>query len=234
MVHSPIAATVELHVEQGPVLDQAGIPIGVVTAIVAQRRGVIRVHGQANHAGTTPMHLRSDAMVAAARAVLAIRRLGFGPASAATVGRLEVRPGVANVIPGEAELSFDVRAADDGRCDAAIEELHRALGTIGTVTNTTIESEVLTATPAVRTDDRLRDLIARTSRDRGLPWVELPSGAGHDCGHLARLGPVAMIFVPSTDGVSHHRSETSPPDALVAGAAVLLDVLVGADEVLDA
>jgi N-carbamoyl-L-amino-acid hydrolase len=179
------------------------------------------------------MHLRRDAMVAAARIVLTVRRLGFGPAAAATVGRLEAKPGVGNVIAGEVELSFDVRAADDRRCDAAIEELRRSLGTIGAVTNTSAGIEALLATPAVHTDDRLRDMIACASNLRDLRNVELPSGAGHDCGHMARLGPIAMIFVPSTGGVSHHPSETSPPDALVAGAAVLLDVLVRADEVFD-
>ncbi|HEY3809848.1 MAG TPA: Zn-dependent hydrolase [Acidimicrobiales bacterium] len=227
---SPVAATVELHIEQGPVLDTAAIPIGVVTAITGQRRGVIRVTGAANHAGTTPMTHRRDALVVAAHIVLAIEELALaGAADVATVGFLEARPNVANVIAGEVELSFDVRAADDADGDAAIKELQGRLAAIAASTATEVSCEPLPATPAVATDPRLRAMIAAAAAARDLRSVELPSGAGHDTAHLARLGPVAMIFVPSTGGVSHQAAESTTPEALVRGADVLLDVLCRAD-----
>jgi hydantoinase/carbamoylase family amidase len=229
----PVAATVELHIEQGPVLDTAAIPIGVVTAITGQRRGVIRVKGAANHAGTTPMTHRRDALVAAAHIVLAVEALArAGPADVATVGRLEPRPNVGNVIAGEVELSFDVRAADDGDGDAALKELHERLAAIAAATATDVSLETLPATPAVTTDARLRAMIAAAAAARGLRSVELPSGAGHDTAHLARLGPVGMIFVPSTGGVSHQAAESTTPDALVLGAEILFDVLRRADDEL--
>jgi hydantoinase/carbamoylase family amidase len=202
----------------------------VVTAITGQRRGVIRVSGATNHAGTTPMTHRRDALVAAAHIVLAVEELArAGPADVATVGRLEPRPNVGNVIAGDVDLSFDVRAADDADGDAALEELHGRLAAIAAATATDVSLDALPATPAVTTDARLRTMIAAAAAARDLRSVQLPSGAGHDTAHLARLGPVAMIFVPSSGGVSHQAAESTTPDALVRGADILFDVLRRAD-----
>ncbi|MBO0730382.1 MAG: M20/M25/M40 family metallo-hydrolase, partial [Acidimicrobiaceae bacterium] len=197
--------------------------------------GVIRVVGEANHAGTTPMAARRDALVAAARVVLAVEALATdGPADVATIGRLVAWPGVVNVVAGEAELTFDVRAADDGRATAAVVELLGALDRIREETRTAISFRALPLTAAVRTDPWLRELVVEAAAARRLPWCELASGAGHDVALLAPLGPVGMIFVPSSGGRSHCVQEATAPDALVAGAEVLLDVLLKADRDLDA
>jgi hydantoinase/carbamoylase family amidase len=226
----PVAATVELHIEQGPVLDRSGSTIGVVTAIAAQQRGTIVITGSANHAGTTPMDMRSDALVAAAQAILAIRDLAAGGITdVATAGRIQVFPNVANVVPGETRLSFDIRAGDGGRIRAAVEALALALEGIEGDTRTTIAVEFQALTGAAPTDLRLRGIIGRAAAGRGLRAVEMVSGAGHDCANLRDLGPIAMIFVPSTGGVSHHPSESTDPADLLAGASVLLDTLVAVD-----
>jgi len=225
-----IAATVELHIEQGPVLDRTGPTIGVVTAIAAQQRGTIVITGSANHAGTTPMDMRSDALVAAAQAVLAVRELALGGiADVATAGRIQVSPNVSNVVPGDTTLSFDIRSYDGGRIQTALEVLSLALEAIEVDTRTRIEVELQSLTAAAPTDLRLRGMIGRAAAARGLTAVEMVSGAGHDCAHLSRLGPIAMIFVPSIGGVSHHPSESTDPADLIAGASVLLDTLMAAD-----
>ena len=226
----PVAATVELHIEQGPVLDQTGPTVGVVTAIAAQQRGTIVITGSANHAGTTPMDMRSDALVAAAQAVLAIRELAIaGITDVATAGRIQVSPNVANVVPGETRLSFDIRSGDGGRIRSAVAALTSALEKIEVDTRTRIAVEFQALTAAAPTDLRLRDLIRRAAAERGLKAMEMVSGAGHDCAHLIGLGPIAMIFVPSVGGVSHHPSESTDPADLRAGASVLLDTLVAVD-----
>jgi allantoate deiminase len=225
-----VAATIELHIEQGPVLDRTGMTIGVVTAIAAQQRGTIVITGSANHAGTTPMDMRSDALVAAAQAVLAVRDLAReGITDVATAGRIEVSPNVVNVVPGQTRLSFDIRSGDSRRIRAAMEALTSVLVEIETDTRTTIAVEFQAVTAAAPTDLRLRGLIMGAAAQRGLKVMEMVSGAGHDCAHLSGLGPIAMIFVPSVGGVSHHRSEATDPIDLVAGASVLLDALVAAD-----
>lgn len=227
---SPVAATVELHVEQGPVLHRSGPVIGVVTAITGQQRGIITITGSANHAGTTPMGMRSDALVAAAESILALRDLALdGPAEVATAGRIEAFPNVGNVIAGRCRLSADIRAGDLRRIEAAVMALTGRLASIGEETGTTIALEVEPPTPPASTDPRLREIIRRSAAGRGLESMEMVSGAGHDCANLGDLGPIAMIFVPSVDGVSHHPSERTEPADLVAGASVLLDTLVAAD-----
>lgn len=232
---APVAASVELHIEQGPVLDSAGVPVGVVTAITGQRRGVITVTGEANHAGTTPMATRHDALVAAAGVVLAVRGLALdGPAEVATVGRLSVSPGVPNVVPGRVDLSYDLRAADDGRITAAMARLHEEIGPIESATGTTIEIEDLVTTPAASTSADLRKTIIATATALGMSHREMVSGAGHDSTYMARLGPMAMIFVPSKGGVSHNAAEATDPGLLAGGAALLLATLQRLDTELDA
>jgi len=225
-----VAATIELHIEQGPVLDRAGVGIGAVTGITGQRRGSVRVTGQANHAGTTPMAARRDALVAAARVVLSVHDLATaGPADVATVGRLDTKPGVPNVVPGDVVLSVDIRALAEASGDSAIERLRTQLAEIARETETNIELDVSPPTRAVLTDPDLRSMVIESAERRGLGCIELPSGAGHDASHLASLGPMAMIFVPSIAGISHNAAETTPPEDLVAGAQVLLDVIRRAD-----
>jgi hydantoinase/carbamoylase family amidase len=230
----PIAAYLELHIEQGPVLHAADGTIGVVTGITGLRRGTITVTGRANHAGTTPMHLRCDALVASLPVVAAVKALATdGPADAATVGSLVVSPGNANVVPGEVVLTYDIRGLDDARSAEAVALLTARLEGIATETGAQIALSPTYSSQAVLTDPRLRDVIDEAAGGLGFPTAELPSGAGHDAQHMAALGPIGMIFVPSIGGVSHSPAETTAPSDLVAGAETLLSAILIADARLD-
>jgi allantoate deiminase len=233
-VWSPIAGYLELHIEQGPVLDDLGIDIGVVTGITGGRRGSVSVTGRANHAGTTPMHLRNDALLAALPIVKAIEELATeGPADVATVGSLVVHPGVGNVVPGRVVLSYDVRSIDDAACDSAMAALRAHVAALAESTGTTVSLSRSSSSAAVRTDVGLQAIVAEAASSLGLSTVELASGAGHDAQHLATFAPTGMIFVPSAGGVSHQPTETTPPEALKAGADVLLAAVRLADARLD-
>jgi hydantoinase/carbamoylase family amidase len=230
----PVAAYIELHIEQGPVLDATHCPIGVVTGIIGLRRGTITVDGVANHAGTTPMDQRHDALLAALPVILLVERLATdGPADVATVGALAVHPGNANVVPGRVTLSYDIRSLDDEYSDAAVTLLRTGIEGIAAETGTTIALSPTASTAAVRTDPILRDAIRDGARDLGLATAELASGAGHDAQHVAALGPIGMIFVPSIGGLSHNPGEVTAAADLVAGAATLLAALRLADARLD-
>jgi acetylornithine deacetylase/succinyl-diaminopimelate desuccinylase-like protein len=205
-------AFLELHVEQGPTLERAGVPLGVVTGIVGYARGELVFEGRAGHAGTTPMDARDDALVRAAEAVLRIRDAALELEGAvATVGRLEVEPGGTNVIPGRVRLSVDARAADATTLD-------RLVSAIG-------------VDPSQRSDPvamsgLAREALAADIADRGLSVVELPAGAGHDAGVLAAAGVHAgMLFVRSLNGgVSHCPEELSSEEDV----QLAVDVLAGA------
>ena len=206
------SAFLELHVEQGPVLADGGAALGVVTGIVGYARGELVVEGRAGHAGTTPMAGRDDALVRAAAEILRIRDVASViDRAVATVGRLTVEPGGTNVIPGRVRLSIDARAPDAER----LRELIAAIGL-----------EPAQPTPPSAMSSELRDVLREEIESRGLPVVELPSGAGHDAGILAAAGvPSAMLFVRSLNGgVSHSPDELSSDEDV--GLAV--DVLTGA------
>jgi hydantoinase/carbamoylase family amidase len=231
----PIAAYLELHIEQGPVLDAAGDPIGVVTGITGLRRGTITVNGTANHAGTTPMHRRRDALLAAAPIVTLVARLATdGPADVATVGALTVHPGNVNVVPGRVTLTYDVRSLDDERSDLALARLRAELEGVGERTGTTVTLSPVASIAAVPTDPRLQAVIHDAAAGLGLAATDLASGAGHDAGHVAALGPMGMIFVPSVGGLSHNPAEATAAADLAAGAETLMAALRLADDRLDA
>ena len=231
---SPVAGYIELHIEQGPVLDATACPIGVVTGIIGLRRGTITVTGTANHAGTTPMGQRRDALVAAAPIVALVEALATdGPADVATVGALSVHPGNANVVPGRVTLTYDIRSLDDESSDAALALLRAGVEGVGKATGLAVALSPTASTAAVRTDPRLQDAIRDGAAGLGLPTTELASGAGHDAQYVAALGPIGMIFVPSLGGLSHNPGEATAPADLVGGAATLLAALRLADERLD-
>ena len=205
------AAFVELHVEQGPRLQAAGVPLAVVSAIAASARGEVVVEGREGHAGTTPMAGRDDALVAAAELVLRLRDAAAGVEGAvATVGRIAAEPGASNVIPGRVALSVDVRAPDDARLEQVC----------------AVVPSALSRTPAVAMDPRVTGVLHRELERHGVPLVELASGAGHDAGVLAAAGvPTAMLFVRSLNGgISHSPDEHSSPEDVELG----VDVLAGA------
>jgi allantoate deiminase len=215
---------VELHIEQGPVLEQRGAPVAVVTAIAGATRAEVRFTGRAGHAGTVPMDLRRDAACALADFVLAVEDAGRSRHGlVATVGRLAALPGAPNVIPGSAVASLDVRHADDAARSAAVAALHERAAAIAAARGLELAWEERMATPAVAMDAGLTELLAAAVAARGAPDVRLPSGAGHDAVALSELTGTAMLFVRCAGGVSHHPDESVDP----SDVAVALDVLDG-------
>ncbi len=216
-----VKAYLEFHIEQGPVLEEKKLPVGVVTAIVGQSRYQVTFHGKASHAGTTPMHRRSDALAAAAEWIRAVEKLASEKRTGlvATVGKLEVEPGAANVIPGLARASLDVRSPDDAlRLDA----VHRMLLAAGEMTwrpVTTAHAQLLDQ-PAVPMNRDMIVSLCATVHECGYGVHCLESGAGHDAMILARKVPSAILFLRSPGGISHHPDETVLPEDVEAALAV--------------
>jgi allantoate deiminase len=218
-----VAAFMELHIEQGPVLENEGLALGVVTAISGARRHRVEIAGLAGHAGTVPMGQRQDALVAAAEIVLFIEKRCTGtPTLVGTVGMMEALPGAMNVIPGMARFSIDIRAGDDRTRDAAIADVHREIEAICRRRNLTVSLTELYNSTATPCHPALMDATEAAIRAQGLPTMRLPSGAGHDAATLAPLCPIGMMFMRCTRGISHNPLEAVlPEDVEVATAALL-------------
>jgi allantoate deiminase len=212
----------EVHIEQGPVLEARDLPVGVVTAIAGQTRASVGFDGRAGHAGTTPMEGRSDALAAAAEWITAVEATARGQQGlVATVGEISAAPNASNVIPGAVTASLDVRHADDAVRERAVEALRAAAGAAAGARGVRARWELVQANAAVPCDAGLADALARAVRAQGVEVERLASGAGHDGVALAALTPVAMLFVRCAGGVSHH-----PGESVRAGdVAVALDVL---------
>jgi allantoate deiminase len=217
---------VELHIEQGPVLESEELAVGVVTAIAGATRAQIVVKGRAGHAGTVPMALRRDALAAAAEMVLGVeRRCAAEPGLVGTVGSLEVQPGAVNVIPGEVRFRIDVRSPGDEHRRRAVDDIVALADGIAarrglSVTHhMTYEAQAATCSPALMA--QLEDAVARV----GVPTRRLPSGAGHDGLAIAALCPIAMLFVRCRGGVSHHPSESIEAGDADLAVRVLVDFL---------
>ncbi|GAA4930833.1 Zn-dependent hydrolase [Nonomuraea thailandensis] len=227
-----VAAYLELHIEQGPVLESRDVRIGVVEAITGRSTLTVSVRGKASHAGTTPMELRQDALVAAAHVILAVGGLAHphGPVRVATVGALSLAPNAWNVVPGTVTLQVDLRDVSDAATRQAIARLRGELLDIAMRTVTTIEVTDQHGVTAMSCDAGLRDVIAEASEILDLSHLSLPSGAGHDAQIIGRIAPMGMIFVPSKGGVSHAPEEHSADDDLIAGANVLLQSVLTYDE----
>lgn len=233
-----LAAYVELHIEQGRVLEERRLGVGVVSAIVGITRYSITVDGRADHAGATPMDLRCDALTAASRLVLraeeearALNRDGVY--FVATVGQLKLTPNAANVVPGRVDLVIEYRSGSDAARDAFIAGLRRFAESVAIDTGTAIAFERLSdAPPAICADD-VRDAIREACAATGTGWMDMASGAGHDAMHVSVAGPMGMIFIPCRDGRSHCPEEWVEPKDLEAGAAVLLETLLRLDARLD-
>jgi allantoate deiminase len=223
-------AYLELHIEQGPVLEAADAPLGIVTAISGAARFAVTVTGRAGHAGTVPMAQRQDALAAAAAMIVAVQAIARGrDGVVATVGRLEVAPGAVNVIPGRCVFSIDLRAARDATRDAAELDIRAALETVAREQGVAAAIVALHAAPAVGCDARLQAHLAAAVAGAGLPVVRLPSGAGHDAMAVAALCPIGMLFLRCTGGISHHPDEAVRRDDV----ACALDVLERALRTLD-
>jgi beta-ureidopropionase / N-carbamoyl-L-amino-acid hydrolase len=229
---SEIAAFIELHVEQGPVLESMGKQIGVVEGIVGQRRFNITVRGSANHAGTTPMQMRRDALVAAAQVILAVNQIGNTPGQqVATVGKMQVIPNAANVVPGWVEISLDIRDLSSRHIDSLLEQLRIHLEEIAVATNTQIRLNSCLQNEPALAEPYIQQAIARSCDNLNLSHTYLPSRASHDAQELAQITDMGMIFVPSQLGVSHDASEYTSPKQCIQGANVLLQTLIQLDKI---
>lgn len=219
-----IACFLELHIEQGPVLATRDLPIAVVDAITGRTIVDITVQGTQNHAGTTPMALRRDALPVAARVVLLVERLAAhrGLCAVSTVGRADVQPNVTNVIPGLVRLTAELRDGRPERLLAAEHALVTELAQLSAATDIPIEVTARRITRPTPTSDFARQAIADAADHLDLPSISLFSGAGHDAQVIAETAPIGMIFVPSRDGISHAPQEHTDDRHLVAGARTLL------------
>jgi len=223
-----IGAMFELHIEQGPVLEARNIPIGVVEGVQAIRWFEAKIAGRAAHAGSTPMSLRQDALVVAARLVLAVKDLAmrFVP-GLATVGILEAHPGSANVVPGAVRLTIDIRHPDDDeldRMEMVLRQLVPELASVGQV-----ELAETWRSPAVSFDPDCIAAVERAAGRAGLASHRMISGPGHDAAYVARIAPTAMIFVPCQGGVSHNEAEFATQRDCAQGAQVLLEAVLDYD-----
>ena len=218
---------VEVHIEQGPVLLQHDLPVGIVTAIAGSCRYLVDLKGVASHAGTTPMTVRKDAATAAAEIVLYVeQRCGQAPALVGTVGQLQVPNGSVNVIPGACQLSLDIRAADDATRDAAVTDIVHAIEAICQRRNIEVTLNKAVSAPAAPCAPWLMQQFAAATERAGVPAFELPSGAGHDAMALAKLTDVAMLFTRcGNGGISHNPLETMTADDVEVSAQILLDFL---------
>jgi allantoate deiminase len=220
----PLIGYVEVHIEQGPVLEARGGPVGVVSAIAGATRAEARFAGRAGHAGTVPMAGRRDALTGAAEWALAVEATGRAtPGLVATVGALQVEPGAPNVVPGAAAATLDVRHAEDAVREHAVAALRRSAEAIAEARELELTWTTRLETPAVAADERLSALLGDAVAAAGYPLVTLPSGAGHDAVALADLTGIAMLFVRCAGGVSHHPDESVER----ADVAAAIDVLCG-------
>lgn len=202
----------EFHIEQGPVLETLQLPLGVVEAIVGQSRFQVRFEGAANHAGTTPMNLRRDALAGAAQWVIEVERIARNRAGlVATVGRMQVTPGAGNVVPGLVETSLDVRHCDDSVRKCAVKAALASAESIAAERNLRATTELLLDQPAVPCDPRFTQILRRSVSAAGHPEHGMTSGAGHDAMIVAAHMPAAMLFLRSPGGISHHPDESVLP-----------------------
>ena len=226
-------AFLELHIEQGGILDTEGIQIGVVEGIVGIEWWGITIEGFANHAGTTPMHMRQDALLAGAKLTVAINEVvnSYEGSQVGTVGRMDVQPSAPNVIPGKVLMSLEIRDLSQEKIFKLFADIEEKAKVIAKETDTKISFELLdvSAVPAI-TDERIKKFIVQSAEKLKLSYKRMPSGAGHDAQDLAKITPTGMIFVPSVGGVSHSPKEYTRPEDMANGVNVLLHTLLALDK----
>jgi allantoate deiminase len=217
---------VEVHIEQGPVLEAENRPVGVVTGISGASRGIVRVEGESAHAGTTPMPLRRDALVAAGLMVSAVEgRARREPDLVATIGRLEIDHAAANTIPGAVSFSLDIRAPDDETRRDATRDIIASIEQIAGARGLRAQVEIGYEAPCAHCDPALSRALAASVERMGLELRRLPSGAGHDAMAFRERIPFAMLFVRCKAGLSHNPGEYASPHDIDVGARVLLDFI---------
>jgi N-carbamoyl-L-amino-acid hydrolase len=218
----------ELHIEQGPILEDENRVIGAVEGITGLTWTEVTVTGRSGHAGTTPMHLRHDAALVSGEIIALVRHLAqkIGGHQKGTVGRIELYPNLVNVIAERAVLTIDLRNTDQSQLEAAERELTGSLARLARDGSVSISTRSLARFEPVAFPAEIVSLVETTARDLALPSRRLPSGAGHDAQMMARICPSGMIFVPSVDGLSHNVREETRPEHLEAGAAVLMHAVM--------
>lgn len=226
-----VAAYVELHIEQGGTLERERRAIGIVEGIVGIKQWEVVFEGFANHAGTTPMDRRQDALLSAAKYVQMVNRLVRAEPGrqVGTVGRIQAFPGAPNVIPGRVEATLELRDLDDAKVDRLAAAVMAEARKIAEADGTQVSFRLLHENIAAPTDERVRRPIAEAAKGRGLSTITLPSGAGHDAQAMAQIAPVGMIFIPSVGGISHSPKEFSTPEDIANGANVLLGTILRLD-----
>jgi len=230
-----LAGYLELHIEQGEVLDRKQIDIGIVEGIVGIKRWNVLVEGKTNHAGTTPMKDRSDSLVAASSFIQNVYSTAksIEGTQVATVGRIKASPGAPNVIPGETRLSLEIRDLEMDKIDMLFDAFQKKSEEISFSYNVDFQFDQFYVSEAAPTDQNFRSIIDRSAKDLGLKSYRMPSGAGHDAQSIAKLAPVGMIFIPSINGVSHSPKEFSTPMQIINGVNVLFRSLRSLDGILD-
>jgi len=222
----------EVHIEQGPVLEEKNLAVGVVTAIAGQSRMKVTFTGRAGHAGTTPMNMRRDALCAAAEFLLDAELLAKNQDGlVATVGEITALPGASNVIAGEVRLSLDLRHADDRVRQAAVAELENRAAAVAAERNVSLQWQHVHQSAAVTCDPQLSAMLSDAVKRRQQEVVSLPSGAGHDAAAMAAITPVTMLFVRCKGGISHHPDESAALEDVRVAIEVMnefINLLVGA------
>ncbi|NMA01224.1 MAG: M20 family metallo-hydrolase [Clostridia bacterium] len=224
-----IYAFVELHIEQGPVLEANNIPIGIVTSIAAPTRFKVIIEGRADHSGNTPMGLRKDALAAASELVLGVEKIAreeAGENTVGTVGYLYVQPGAMNVVPGKVELGIDIRDINSEDKLKAVDAVKRLMGEIAATRGVKVDYEILTHDEPVSLAEKVINTIEVTAQEKDIPYIKMPSGAGHDAMHMADIAQAGMIFIPSINGISHNIAENSKMEDIVQGTELLLAVTI--------
>jgi beta-ureidopropionase / N-carbamoyl-L-amino-acid hydrolase len=221
----------ELHIEQGGTLEKSSTPVGVVEGIVSIVRYTAVVTGFANHAGTTPMAERRDALVAASQLTIAVREAvtKIPGRQVGTVGQIEVTPNAPNVIPGVVRMTIELRDLDTAKLDGIIADIRVRAKAIATTTSTEIAITELSRNPPAIASPDMQRTIERASAALGLRTARLPSGAGHDAQMMAQLSPMGMIFVPSVGGISHSPKELTRWEDCANGANVLVQAVLAID-----
>ena len=230
-----VAAFLELHIEQGGNLDREGIDIGVVEGIVAIEWYEFTFKGFANHAGTTPMNMRKDPMLPAARLILAVNEIvnSFEGAQVATVGKVDVFPGAGNVIPGEVKVNVEIRDLSSEKIHMVYQKIEERAKKLAAESNTELSiNHIEVASKPALANPEIQKIIENSAKSLGLSSTYLPSGAGHDAQEMARFAPIGMIFIPSKDGISHSPQEFSTPEDIANGANVLLQSILSIDKQL--
>lgn len=221
-------AFLEIHIEQGPVLEEEGVPIGLVSAIAGKRYYQATFVGRAGHAGTTPLELRQDAFIALAdfslRATQLVARKYYG--NTITIGRVLLKPGSFSIIPGEADFTLDLRSQEPESLKAMAEEVLSLASEVASTRGLSFYQRMVDSTEPVKIDEQLLDRLKGLSQKLGYEYRLLPSGAGHDAQILSAICPSAMIFIPSVDGLSHIPEEAINPEDLEKAANLLLQALI--------